>query len=347
MAQYPSQFPPPPPGGYPAPQQPGGYAPPPSGGYPAPQQPGGYAPPQMPGGYPAPQAPGGYPAPQQPGGYAPPQMPGGYPAPQQSGGYATPQVPGSYPALPVPPEIAQQVATYQLGTLAQTYQANLVKLLLVVGVALLATLLVIPAASAGSGGILVLLIMLAATAYAIYYFVVNFNVKAYVFSEGLIRAKGSQVDVMRWEHVEAVWERVIQYRYRGLIPLYKTYNYTLRRNDGAQFKFSSALKSAKLLGEAIQQEVTRRQLPKAIATYDSGAPANFGTLSVSTQGINKGAVLTPWNQIGQVNFRNGWLIVHKQGSLFAASRTRASSIPNLQVFLQLVEHGRRRATGGY
>lgn len=308
------------------------------GGYPTPQVPGGYAPPQMQGGYPAPQAPGGYP---------PPPMSGGYPAPQQPGGYAAPQVPGSYPALPVPPEIAQQVTTYHLGTLAQTYKANLVKLLLFVGAALLATLLVSPAASDGFGGILALLILLAATAYAIYYFVVNFNVKAYVFTEGLIRAKGSQVDVMRWEHVEAVWERAVQYRYRGLIPLYTTYNYTVRRNDGAQFKFPSALKSNKLLGEAIQQEVTRHQLPKAIAAYDSGAPVNFGALSVSTQGISKGAVLTPWNQLGQVNFRRGWLIVHKQGSLLAASRTRVSSIPNLQVFLQLVEHGRKRATGSY
>jgi hypothetical protein len=258
-------------------------------------------------------------------------------------GYGSPQVPGSYPALPVPPEIAQQVATYQLGTLAQAYKANLVKLLLFAGVALLVTLIDIPAAMSDSFGFLTLLILLAASTYAIYYLATNYNIRAYVFSEGLIRAKGSQIDVMRWEHVEAVWERVVQYRYRGLIPLYKTYNYTVRRSDGAQFKFSGALKSAKLLGEAIQQEVTRRQLPQAIAAYDSGNPVNFGTLSVSMQGISKAGVLLPWNQVGQVNFRRGWLIVHKQGSLLAGSRTRASSVPNLQVFLQLVEHGRRRA----
>jgi hypothetical protein len=287
--------------------------------------------------------PGGYPAPQQPGGYAPLQMQGSYPAPQQPGGYAPLQMQGSYPALPVPPEIAQQVATYQLGTLAQVYQVNMLKLCFFAGIALLVTLLYIPIAIGDHLGILVLLALLAATGYAMYYLVTNFNLKAYVFSEGLIRAKGSQIDVMRWEHVDAVWEKIVQYRYRGLIPLYKTYNYTVRRNDGAQFKFPSAFKSNKLLGEAIQQEVMRRQLPNAIATYDSGNPVNFGTLTVSTQGISKGAVLTPWNQIGKVDFKRGWLIVHKQGSLLAASRTRASTVPNLQVFLQLVEHGRRRA----
>jgi hypothetical protein len=300
--------------------------------------PGSYAPPQTPGGYPVPQQPGGYPASQQPGGYAPPPMPGGY---------ASPQIPGSYPALPVPPDIAQQVATYQLGTLAQVYKANLVKLLLFAGVVLLVTLVDIPAALADHSGFLVLLILLAATAYAIYYLAANYNLKAYVFSEGLIRAKGSQVDVMRWEHVEAVWQRIVKHRYRGIITLYTSYNYTVRRSDGAQFKFTSALKGTKLLGEAIEQEVTRHQLPKAIAACDSGNPVNFGTLSVSVQGISKGAVLVPWNQVGQVDLKRGWLIVHKQGSLLAGSRTRASSVPNLLVFLQLVEHARRRTGGSY
>lgn len=308
----------------------GGYAPPPmSGGYPTPQAPGGYVPSPMPGGYPAPQ---------QSGGYMPPQMPGSYPSPQ---------VPGSYPALPVPPEIAQQVATYQLGILAQAYRANIAKLLLFAGAALMITLVDIPAAMADHVGIIVLLVLLALSAYSIYYLVANYNVKAYVFTEGLVRAKGSKIDVMRWEHVEAVWQKIVKHRYRGLITLYTSYTYTVRRSDGAQFKFTSALKDAKQLGEAIQQEVTRRQLPKAMAAYDSGSPVNFGTLTVSSQGISKGARLLSWNQVGKVDFRRGWLNIHIQGNLLAAIRTQASSIPNLDVFLQLVEHGRRRATGGY
>jgi hypothetical protein len=316
--------------GYPTPPAPGGYPPPPmAAGYPTPPAPGGYAPPPMSGGYPAPQ---------QPGGYAPPQMPASY---------VPPQMPGSYPVLQVPPAIAQQVATYQLGTLAQAYKANVAKLLFFAGIALVATLIELPAALADSVGTLVLLILLAATAYAIYYLIANYNLKAYVFSEGLVRSKGSQIDVMRWEHIEAIWEKVIKYRYRGIIPLYTTYNYTVRRNDGTEFKFPGSLKSNKLLGEALQQEVTRRQLPKAIATYNSGNPVNFGLLSVNTQGISKGGVLVPWNQVGQINIRRGWLSVQKQGSFLASCRTKASSIPNLQVFLQLVEYGRRRSTGGY
>ncbi|MFL5704615.1 MAG: hypothetical protein ACJ8AG_17515 [Ktedonobacteraceae bacterium] len=57
------------------------------------------------------------------------------------------------------------------------------------------------------------------------YTVVN-NVKAYVFTEGLIRAQGSKIDAMRWEYVEAVWEKIVKHRYRGLIPIYTSYHYT-------------------------------------------------------------------------------------------------------------------------
>lgn len=253
-------------------------------------------------------------------------------------------MPGGYPALPMPPEIAQQAASYQLGALTQLYQANLIKLMSFAGIALVVTILYIPAVIAENSNIIALLLLLALTIYTIWYLVTNFNLKAYVFTEGLIRAQGSKIDVMRWEHVEAVWEKIVKHRFRGLITIYTSYHYTVRRGDGTQFKFGSALKNTKQLGVAIQQEVTRRHLPKAIAAYDSGSPANFGPLSVSMQGISKNGVLVPWNQVGQVNLRRGWVIVPKQGSLLAASRTRCSLVPNLEVFLQLVEHARRRAS---
>jgi hypothetical protein len=290
--------------------------------------------------------PGAYPAPQTPGNYPASPVAGGYPPPQQACSYAPAQMQGRYPALPVPPAIAQQIATYRLGTLVQVYKANTLKLFSFVGVVLPIALLYTLFAITNQLGMLVPLVLLAVSGYAIYYLIANYNVNAYVFSEGLIRARASQVAVMRWEHVEAVWERSVQYRYRGLIPLYKHYTYIVRRGDGAQFKFTSALKDNKLLGEAIQQAVTHRLLPQAIATYDSGSPVNFGPLTVSMQGIGKGPLVVPWNQVGQINFRRGWMSIRKQGSLLSTCSTRASTIPNLQVFLLLVEHGRGKS-GGY
>ena len=85
---------------------------------------------------------------------------------------------GGYPALPMPPEIAQQAASYQLGALTQLYQANLIKLMSFAGIALVVTILYIPAVIAENSNIILLLLLLAVTIYALWYLVTNFNVKA-------------------------------------------------------------------------------------------------------------------------------------------------------------------------
>lgn len=87
-----------------------------------------------------------------------------------------------------------------------------------------------------------------------------------------------------------------------------------------------------------------KNMSKDRLKYESGSPVNFGPLSVSLQGISKNGALVPWNQVGQVYVRRGWVIVPKQGSLLAASRTRCSLVSNLEVFLRLVEHARQRAS---
>jgi hypothetical protein len=315
--------------------------------YPSPYSSQSLPQPQMSGGYPQPQMSGGYPQPQMSGGYPQPQMSGGYPQPQMSGGYPQPQMPVGHSQSQMPVVVSQQAISYQLGAFVKVHPANLVKLFFWAGLALLVTVLTIPVGLADHTGTLGLIILIAVTLYFLWDLVTNFNLKAYIFAEGIVRVKGSKVDVMRWEHIEALWVKVVRHSYRGLITIYKSYTYTVRRNDGVQFKFGSAFKNARQLGEVMQSEVARRHLPKAIAAYESGNPVQFGPLSVSMQGISKNGILVPWQQVGQVNGSRGWVVVHKQGSLLAGSRTRGTSIPNLQVFFQLVEHARRRSNNSY
>src|SRR5258708_12959083 len=109
------------------------------------------------------------------------------------------------------------------------------------GIALVVTILYILAVITENSNIISLLLLLAVTIYAIWNLVTNFNLKVYVFTEGLIRAQGSKIDVMRWEHVEAVWEKIVKHRYRALIPIYTSYHYTVHPPDGTQFNFVSPL----------------------------------------------------------------------------------------------------------
>ncbi len=342
MSQYPPS--PPPQGQYP-PYPP--QSPPPQGQYPPypPQSPppqGQYAP------YP-PQSP-----PPQ-GQYAPypPQSPppqGQYaPYPPQSpppqGQYAPypPQTPGASPVPQLPPAIYQQAASYQLGAPLQVYKPNVWTVYVLSVAALLIVLIDLLGLASGvsADAILVFLVLIIVLIIIIRRFLSGFNLKVYTFAEGLVRAKGSKIDVIRWDQVEEVSQRIIKRRSYG-ISIYTSYRYTVHRRDGTTFKFTGTLKAIKHLGQTIQQEVTRRQLPQAIAAYNSGAPVSFGPFVVDKQGISHNRVPIPWHQIDRVDLNRGWVQVYVVGSMLRRFRTSVWRVPNLMVFMQLADYARKQ-----
>jgi len=190
------------------------------------------------------------------------------------------------------------------------------------------------------GAVLILLILIVVLIITVIRFFAGFNLKVYTFAEGLLRVKGSQIDVIRWDQTEAVWQKIIRYR-RYFITIYTSYKYTVRRRDSAEFKFTGSLKNIKQLGENIQQEIARRHMPQAIAAYNNGAPLNFGPYVLNTQGISYGNALIPWYQIHQVTLKRGWVAV-QDGSTFGKFRTNVQRIPNLIVFLRMVDYARQQ-----
>jgi len=82
----------------------------------------------------------------------------------------------------------------------------------------------------------------------------NSNLRVYVFTEGLIRAKGKSIDVIRWDQVASVKTGI---RRRGRSGY--TYTYTVYRRDGAVYEFGPALSGAVLLGKTIEEETKKRQ----------------------------------------------------------------------------------------
>ena len=169
------------------------------------------------------------------------------------------------------------------------------------------------------------------------------NVRVYMFTNGLVRAKGGQTDVVRWDQVEAVRQHIRR--------MYTTTNhtYTVRRGDGATFKFSSVLRNIAHLGQTVQQEVTRVLLPRAVAVYNAGTVVPFGTVSVSAQGITHGQKTLVWNQVQGVEVKQGYVSVKKAGKSWAWVRLRVSTIPNFYVFMGLVNYAlsRQEKQGGH
>ncbi len=261
---------------------------------------------------------------------------------QQSPPYVQPSSPGSpaqqMPGIPqMPLAVFQLAGTYQLGSFKAMYQPTLPNPLAVIGFVLGFIILdLILATVIYNSGYIVYILYILPIVIIVYapFGIAQSNLRVYTFTNGLVRAKGAQADVVRWDQVEAVWQ--------NLLRIYGSTNhtYTVRRGDGATFKFSSVLRNIAHLGQTVQQEVTRVLLPRAIAAYNAGDAIPFGTLSVSVQGITHGRETLVWNQVQGVEVKRGYVSVKKAGKSRAWVRLRVSTIPNFFVFMALVNYAR-------
>jgi hypothetical protein len=267
------------------------------------------------------------------------QQPSAAPQYAQNAYQQPPASPAMDPAV-IPSDVLQQAAAYQLGTHTQTYKRRFSPIV-AVGIAVIVSILdiiVLVAILVASGYFLGILIVIpiAMIVFAGYSLALG-NTQIYVFTNGLIQAKGQQRDVIRWDQIEATWQRVIRTRYSYFYSS-TSYKYTVRRSDGATFKFGSPLKDVANLGKTLQQEVSRLHTPRAIAAYDSGVPVTFGMFTLGTLGISNGRETLPWNMVKGIDVNGGMIFVKKEGQLLRWASADVSSIPNYPVFVNVANH---------
>lgn len=239
----------------------------------------------------------------------------------------------------VPPDVLQGAANYQLDDFFTMYRPTFTNPLAII---VLASAVIIVdcllAAAIYNIGFIVYLLVFVPFIVVIYAIIglLNCNLRVYVFKNGLVRAKGRSLEIIRWDSVEAVWLNIIRNRYGGTT----THTYTLRRRDGTKVKFSAVLKNVGLLGQTIQQEVMLIHMPLAITAYNSGNVVGFGPLTMSLQGISNGKETLPWNLVQSVTVKQGYIFIHKVGKKTRWGYVRVSKVPNFLVFMNMVNYAR-------
>jgi len=154
--------------------------------------------------------------------------------------------------------------------------------------------------------------------------------------EGLVYTVGDRGETVRWDEVEAVYQRVTK-RYIHGIYLGTTRRYIVHYDGDRRLTFDGKLADVDGLGARIQHEVTSRLLPRARASYDAGASLAFGALGVSRHGLSNGRETVAWNDIQSVRLDQGMLTVRKRGKWRNWSRIPVAKTPNVWVFLALVD----------
>lgn len=161
--------------------------------------------------------------------------------------------------------------------------------------------------------------------------------KVYLFEQGFIPAKASgPVGHFRWDTIASVLQRIADHYYEGVYTG-RIFRYTVTRNDGVKVKLTQFYDDIEEFGHVLTAELTRVHLPRAMASIQEGRPVYFGSLSVDAYGLAEGRRWLPWTELKDLKIQRGNVVVHKTSGFATWSSKPAWSIPNLHVFLALVD----------
>jgi hypothetical protein len=188
--------------------------------------------------------------------------------------------------------------------------------------------------------VLVGLFNLAIGAYGIYRWWSDIGIRVQVYTDGLERLQRNKTQEVRWDDITEVWESITEHE-GELINLFRkrlVYQYTLQTADQRKLIFSNEIKGIEQLGKIIQQDVTKRLLPSAIAAYNTGQRVSFGAFTISKEGIEYDNKLLAWAEIEEAQVGSGYVGFKKQGKWLNWISAPSQLVPNLFVFLALVDH---------
>ncbi len=157
-----------------------------------------------------------------------------------------------------------------------------------------------------------------------------------VDANGLTHIQNGRTTSMRWDDISTVWQSITK-RYTNGIYTGTTYLYTVQANDGKKLKLTNSLNRVEKLGNTIQNEVSKRHFPRALETYNSGGTVSFGNLTLNRMGLTRGSDTLAWSEIQGVQMQKGYMEIKKQGKWLRWAKIPVSSIPNLFVFLTLMD----------
>lgn len=157
----------------------------------------------------------------------------------------------------------------------------------------------------------------------------------YVCPEGLI-VSADRIEVVRWDQMERLW-RESDGRANG------RRRYIVRRSDEALIPFGNDLKDVERLGALIEQEITRRLLPRALAAYRAGASVSFDEIVVSKRGLELCGSKQDisWQHFGSLEIGAQFILIRLPQARGLVARIKTASVPNARILSQLVDYAYR------
>lgn len=243
-------------------------------------------------------------------------------------------MPTTVPSAPLRPTVAELAEQHELGALTATFEPQrlgwFVKSMLYIFLLSLFVIFVVPAVVCW---------------YVWLRRMPDFNPRQAakrlrLFEHGMIADEpaGTGTVAVRWDEIR-IYEEQTQKIING-IPFPIEYTCVVM-GPRANVTVTNFYRGSGTWAPAMQKAVVRAQGTKAQRAYLAGDTLHFGPFDLSTAGIAHGKKLLSWSQLEEVRLSGGLtgaaVTVTKRGESAFWARTTPGSIPNLQLFLALVE----------
>jgi len=166
----------------------------------------------------------------------------------------------------------------------------------------------------------------------------NWKKAAVVYQSGLAYRDRQGLHSWRWDEINSMTSAVTKHYTNGIYTG-TTHIYTLIKKDGEKFVLNDTIGKIEELAATISKNIFPLLYEEYAQAYNQEKVCLFGPVKLSkADGIQIGKKVYPWNEVEQVAIQKGVLSVKKKGGgWFSGASATASSIPNLQVMLSIID----------
>lgn len=115
------------------------------------------------------------------------------------------------------------------------------------------------------------------------------------------------------------------------------WRFTVVSSDGRVLRFGDELPGVRALGEVISAEVTRRAVPRHLASVKAGEAVRLGPFTVDLDGVEKDGQRVPWQAVREVGIGDGLVTVRSYGARPDLAAV-AGHMPDALPFTLLCDH---------
>jgi len=152
----------------------------------------------------------------------------------------------------------------------------------------------------------------------------------------------------RAREVAMLWDDVAEMRVsRRNVRRWERHACTLLAADRRRLELTDELSGIAEVCSRVEQQIVRRQLPRALADVQARRAVAFGPFAVTRDGLSHRERLLPWKEVGGAAIVDGRLVIGdatrgirllpKRDGIIAWARERYAEVPNAAVLLALVE----------